>query len=322
MEYILESIRRYSNHRVTLLAGGVGGARMARALRHVLDPGQLTIVVNVGDDSKRYGVHVSADPDTVLYTLAGVVGPGGWGRADDTYKAMESLAAIGFDTTFTLGDKDLAVCLARTEMLDNGVPLSMATATLQASFGLEDISIIPASDDMVRTFVQIDGNEWLDFQEYFVDRSHADPVQALAYHGAAEANPAPGVIDAILSSDMLIIAPSNPPLSIWPILAIDAIHEAVRVHPLRVGVSPLFSGAAIKGPASQVMSGVGLSPGTKGVLQAYAGLIDHLFIDDTDAEDTVLGADFGVDIHTGNTRLSGVDEGAAFASSLIASVTP
>ena len=295
---------------------------MARALRHVLDPGHLTVVVNVGDDSKRYGVHVAADPDTVLYTLAGVVGPDGWGRSGDTHNAMEALAAMGFDTTFTLGDKDLAMCLARSEMLDNGASLSEVTRTLAHRLGLVDIEILPASNDAVRTFVQLGDGEWLDFQQYFVDRSHADPVQALAYHGATEASPSPGVIDAIDSSDTLVIAPSNPPLSIWPILAIDDIDTAVRRHTCRVAVSPLFGGAALKGPATQVMAGIGLSPGTKGVLEAYQGRIDHLFIDDADIRDRNLGAEFGVAIHTENTRLSGVDEGATFASSLIGRVTP
>lgn len=290
---------------------------MAQALRHVLDPGRLTVVVNVGDDTERYGIHVAADPDTVLYTLAGVVGPHGWGRADDTYMTMESLAVMGFDTSFSLGDKDLAMCLARTDMLDRGIPLSQITANLARGLGMNDVTILPASDDAVRTFVQIEDGEWLDFQEYFVDRSHADPVTALAYHGAAAADPAPGVIEAIRSADTLVIAPSNPPLSIWPILAVDEIERAVREHKRCVAVSPLFSGAALKGPAVQVMAGVGLSSGTEGVLEAYRGLIDDLFVDESDSDDVSLGADFDVTIHTADTRLSGNDEGAAFAGHLL-----
>lgn len=293
---------------------------MARALRHVLDPGHLTVVVNVGDDSKRYGVHVAADPDTVLYTLAGVVGPYGWGRADDSFKAMESLAAMGFDTSFRLGDKDLAMCLARTELLDNGVPLSKVTEILQRGLGLEDVTILPASDDAVRTFVQIDGDEWLDFQEYFVSRSHADEVSALDYRGATDARPAPGVLAAIMSADTLVVAPSNPPLSIWPILALDDIDAAVRSHPMRVGVSPLFSGKALKGPTASVMAAMGLSAGTRGVLEAYRGLIDHLYIDSADSDDVDLGESFGVSLHTADTRLTSQDEGARFAAKLLSEV--
>jgi LPPG:FO 2-phospho-L-lactate transferase len=235
---------------------------------------------------------------------------------------MESLAGMGFDTTFTLGDKDLAVCLARSEMLDNGVPLSEVTKVLQRGLGLTDVEILPASNDPVRTFVQIRDGEWLDFQQYFVDRAHVDPVRSLAYHGAAEAVAGPGVLEAIDSSDTLVIAPSNPPLSIWPILAINDIDAAVRRHPRRVAVSPLFGGMALKGPAAQVMAGVGLSPGTKGVLEAYRGLIDHLFIDEADARDRALGAEFEVEVHPADTRLGGTDEGGAFASSLIEHVTP
>jgi LPPG:FO 2-phospho-L-lactate transferase len=286
----------------------------------VLDPGHLTVVVNVGDDSKRYGVHVAADPDTVLYTLAGVVGPDGWGRNNDTYKVMESLAAMGIDTSFTLGDKDLAMCLARSEMLDEGMLLSDITKILQHGLRLVDVEILPASNDTVRTWVQIQDGGWLEFQEYFVDRSHTDPVRALAYHGAAEAGASPGVVGAIDAADTLVIAPSNPPLSIWPILAIDDIDVAVRRHRRRVAVSPLFGGAALKGPAAQVMSGVGLSEGTRGVLEAYTGLIDHLFVDEADARDLPLGAEFGVAIRTGDTRLTAADEGAAFAAGLIEQV--
>ncbi|MCL1600122.1 MAG: 2-phospho-L-lactate transferase CofD family protein [Actinomycetia bacterium] len=293
---------------------------MARALRHVLDPGHLTVVVNVGDDTKRYGVYVAADPDTVLYTLAGVVGPDGWGRADDTRKAMESLAVMGFDTTFTLGDKDLALCLARTEMLEDGMPLSDVTAALQLGLGLDDVTILPSSNDFLRTFVQIEGGEWLGFQEYFVDRSHADAVHAVAYHGAHEATAAPGVVAAIQSCDTLMVAPSNPPLSIWPILAVGEIDAAVRQHPRRVAVSPLFSGAALKGPAAEVMSGVGLAAGTRGILEAYRGFIDHLFIDSADAPDIALGPEFDVAIHASDTLLSGSDEGATFAAQIIETV--
>lgn len=321
MEYILESIRTFGNHRVTLLAGGVGGARMAQALRHVLDPGHLTVVVNIGDDTKRYGVHVAADPDTVLYTLAGVVGPHGWGRTDDSTRVMESLADLGFDTSFTLGDKDFSLCLARTIMLDAGTPLSEIMAEFSLRLGVNDVSILPASDDKVRTHVEIEGHTWLEFQEYFVDRGHSDSVTALAYHGAPEATPAPGVIEAIAEADTLVIAPSNPPLSIWPILALDDIREAVLNHTRRVAVSPLFSGASLKGPAHDVMAGVGLPPGTAGVLEAYRGLLDHLFIDIQDGEDVSLGAGAGVVVHTADTRLSGSDLGSAFASLLLETVS-
>ncbi len=290
---------------------------MAQALRHVLDPGHLTVVVNIGDDTKRYGVHVAADPDTILYTLAGVIGEHGWGRSDDTFKTMKALQSLGVSTTFALGDTDLALCILRTEMMESGLQMSEVLAQLCNRLGLVDVVLLPASDDPVRTHVQIAGGRWLDFQTYFVDRSHTDAVTAVAYHGATEASAAPGVLDAIASADTLVIAPSNPPLSVWPILAIDDIAEAVSRHTNRCGVSPLFAGSALKGPAAEVMAGVGLSSGTRGILEAYHGHIDDLFIDEADRSDIPIGGDFGIDVHALDTTLSGPDEGARFASKLL-----
>jgi LPPG:FO 2-phospho-L-lactate transferase len=290
---------------------------MARALRSVLGPGQLTVVVNVGDDTDRYSVRVSPDPDTVLYTLADVDGLHGWGRRDDTFATMEEFAKLGVDTSFALGDKDLAVCLYRTQLLANGTPLSVVTEQLAHIFEI-DCRLLPATDESLETFIQTDNGSWLSFQEYFVDRQHTDVVRAVAYHGAPQASPAPGVIEAISAADTLVIAPSNPPLSIWPILAIEPIRQAVESHRHRIGVSPLFGGVPLKGPADAVMSGVGLSPGTRGVLEAYDGLIDILFIDRPDSPDIPIGEDFGVVVLPADTRLTGVDHGAALAREILA----
>ncbi len=290
---------------------------MARALRAVLDPGRLTIVVNVGDDTERYGIRVSPDPDTVLYTLAGLEGPAGWGRRDDTTMVMDQLRAFGIDTSFTLGDADLAMCLTRTMMLAEGIPLSSITANLARHLGVTDVEILPGTDDLLRTFIQISDGRWLEFQEYFVERRHTDEVQAVAYHGSVEAVPAPGVIEAIASADTLVIAPSNPPLSIWPILAVEGVTDAVREHANTVAVSPLFGGAPLKGPADAVMHGVGLSRGTRGVLEAYAGCIDRLFIDEQDRRDVAMGPEFGVAVVAANTRLGGTDRGTDLAVRLL-----
>ncbi|MEZ5176533.1 MAG: 2-phospho-L-lactate transferase CofD family protein [Acidimicrobiia bacterium] len=306
MRCILESKRPYFNHRVVLLAGGVGGARMARALRSVLGPGLLTVIANVGDNVERYGVTIAADPDTILYTLAGVVGPDGWGRENDTFRIMDELGTLGVDTTMRLGDKDFALCAYRTARLHEGVPLSVITTDLGRHFGIDDVTLLPASDDPVATSVQIAGGAWLDFQTYFVDRRHRDAVTAVAYIGSVEARPAPGVLEAIAEADLVIIAPSNPPLSIWPISAIEPISVAVAAHPNTAAVSPLFGGKPLKGPADAVMAGLGLAPSTEGVLDAYDGLIDALFVDIDDAADTVLGHDRGVTVHAVNTRLDPV----------------
>jgi LPPG:FO 2-phospho-L-lactate transferase len=313
---ILGSNRRYFNHRVTLLAGGVGGAKMARALRSVLNPGLLTVVINVGDNTERYGVHIAADPDTVLYTLSGTVGPNGWGRADDTFGVMEELDKLGVDTSMALGDKDMALCAHRASRLAVGEPLSSITSDLAGRFGLDDLTLLPATDDHLETYIETDSGEWLDFQTYFVDRHHSDGVTAVAYHGSPDATPAPGVVEAIEGADVLVIAPSNPPLSIWPILAVDEIDAAVRAHPQSVAVSPLFGGKPLKGPADAVMSGIGLPRGTEGVLAAYSGLIQTLFIDRGDADDTSLGEPHSVHVIATDTRLDD-DGGPAFALTLL-----
>ena len=294
---------------------------MARALRSVVEPGFLRVVVNVADDTERYGVHISPDPDTILYTLSETVGPSGWGRADDSFAVMEQMADLGVDTSFRLGDKDFALCAHRTARLRSGEPLSSITADLVKHFGIEDIELIPASDDAIETWIQTREGEWLDFQTYFVDRGHEAEVTALAYHGAAQATAAPGVVDAIGDADVLVIAPSNPPLSIWPILAVDEISDAVRSHPNRVGVSPLFRGKPLKGPADVVMAGIGLAKGTAGVLAAYSGMLDVLYIDAGDADDISLAEEAGVQITAADTRLDG-DRGMRFAASLLDRAMP
>ncbi len=307
----------YGNHRVTLLAGGVGGARMARALRAALDPGRLTVIVNVGDDAQRYGVHVSADPDTMLYTLAGVEGPQGWGRAGDTTILMDQLTRLGIDASFTLGDLDFAACLARTLLLEAGVPLSSVIAALAEDLGIDDVRVLPATDDPLATWVRIADGTWLAFQEYFVDRGHTDAVTGIAYHGSTEADPAPGVLDAISECDTLVIAPSNPPLSVWPILAIDAIDDAVRAHDRTIAVSPLFGGRPLKGPADRVMSGIGLPSGTSGVLEAYRDRVDALVVDVGDARDASMGARGEVEVLAADTRLTGPTGGAEVVSTIL-----
>lgn len=230
---------------------------------------------------------------------------------------MDQLATFGVDTSFTLGDADLAMCLTRTMMLAEGIPLSSITAHLAQSLGVTDVDILPVTDDPLRTYIQISDGRWLEFQEYFVDRGHSDEISAVAYHGSVEAVPAPGVIEAITSADTLVIAPSNPPLSVWPVLSIEKVADAVRSHDNTVAVSPLFGGAPLKGPADAVMRGVGLSAGTRGVLEAYAGSIERLFIDEQDRADVAIGPEFEVTVIAADTRLGGQDMGVTFASRLL-----
>ena len=290
---------------------------MAKALRPMIRPGALTVVVNVGDDTERYGVHVAADLDTVTYTLAGVEGPQGWGRAGDTFSTLKALETLGVDTTFQLGDADLALCLLRTDLLARGWSLSDITTELCHQLGIDDVTVMPPTDDPVRTWVETAAEGWLDFQTYFVDRRHTDEVRSIAYHGAIEAGPAPDVIERIQAADVVVIAPSNPPLSIWPILAIEDVAAAVAEHPCVVGVSPLFSGKPLKGPADAVMRAVGLPEGTLGVLEAYRGFLDALVVDTDDANDVGLGDAFGVHVITADTRLGPPDGGRACVEAVL-----
>lgn len=262
------------------LSGGVGGARMARGFASI-DEVDLTVVVNVGDDLPTHGLHVAPDLDTVVYTLAGVEGPHGWGRGGDTFTTNAELARFGVDNRFQLGDLDLAVKIYRTERLASGEPLSAITDSIRLGFGVES-RVLPATDDVVRTFVTTTEGLGLSFQAYFVERGHRDHIERLDFMGADAASPAPGVVEAIESADLVVIGPSNPPLSIWPILALTPIARSVRAHPRVIAVSPLIAGAALRGPADSVMSDLGLGNGTQAVLAAYDGLIDTLVVDHRD----------------------------------------
>ncbi len=308
------------NLMATVLCGGVGGARMARALAGILDPGNLTAVVNVGDDDDIYGVRVCADLDTVTYTLAGIQGPEGWGIADDTFTVMDHLAGLGGDTAFRLGDRDLALCLRRTEGLGRGEPLSAVTGGITRSLGVA-MTVLPSTDDAVRTRLRTAGGEWLAFQDYFVRRSHADTVTEVHFEGADTASPAPGVVEAIDAADVVVIAPSNPVLSVWPILAVPAVAAAVRRHRRVVAVSPLFGGAALKGPAAAVLESLGLGAGNAAVLEAYAGLVTDLVVDEQDAADVARLTGSGVRIHAAPTRIADPADGRRFARWLVGAPT-
>jgi LPPG:FO 2-phospho-L-lactate transferase len=269
--------------RVTVLTGGVGGARFLQGLVEVVDPAAVTIVGNVGDDLEPYGLHVSPDLDTVLYTLTGRIDPDrGWGVAGDTPRALEQARALGADAWFWLGDLDLGLHLARTELLRAGRPLSAATARLAEAMGLR-ATLLPATDDRLRTMVTIPGGE-VDFQTYYVRRRHADPVLGLRFDSAAAARPAPGVLEAIATADVVVIAPSNPFISIDPILAVPGIRAAVTARRERVvAVSPIVAGRALRGPAAAMLDSLGHETSAVGVAGLYRSLAATLVIDHEDA---------------------------------------
>jgi LPPG:FO 2-phospho-L-lactate transferase len=269
--------------RVVVLAGGLGGSRLARGLAETIDPGDLTIVGNVGDDVEILGLHVSPDLDTILYTLTRRLDETkGWGRAQETWNALDTVTELGGESWFRLGDLDLGVHLVRTQALRGGEPLSLVTARLAIAFGLEP-RLLPATDDRLRTWLDTPAGE-LPFQEWFVARGHRDEVDGVRFEGAEAAGPAPGVLDALQSADLVAIAPSNPFVSIGPILAVAAIREALeqRTAPV-VAVSPLIGGHAVRGPAGRMLSRLRGGTGPQQVTDCYEGLLDALVIDEADA---------------------------------------
>ena len=269
--------------KVAVLAGGLGGSRFARALAEVIDPAELTIVGNVGDDVEVHGLHVSPDLDTILYTLTGRLDEErGWGRENETWAALETAAELGAETWFRLGDRDLGLHLVRTERLRRGEPLSSVTRSLAAGFGLE-AKLLPATDDRLRTWLTTPAGEF-PFQEWFVARQHRDEVDAVRFEGSDEARAAPGVLEALAEADLIAIAPSNPYVSIDPILAVAEIRSALeRRHVPAVAVSPLIGGKAVRGPADRMLARLAGGTGPQQVTDCYKGLIDALVIDKADA---------------------------------------
>ena len=301
---------------VAVLSGGVGGARLARGLAAVLPPEDLTVVVNVGDDEEVYGLSVSPDLDTVAYTLAGREGPEGWGVAGDTFTVMDHLRALGEDTWFRLGDADLALNLSRIAALRRGDPLSEVTTRLAAALGV-GCRLLPVTDGRLRTQIGTAAGEWLSFQDYFVRRGQRDEVTGVRFSGPGASTPAPGVLEALQAARLLVIGPSNPPLSIWPMLAVRGVRETVAAAPRVIAVSPLFGGRALKGPAPRVMAGLGLPAGNAGVLAAYEDLITDLVVDEGDAADCATLGGGAVRLHAAASRIIDPDAAARFARWLL-----
>jgi LPPG:FO 2-phospho-L-lactate transferase len=270
---------------VVVLAGGLGGSRLARALAETIDPHELTIVGNVGDDLEVLGLHVSPDLDTILYTLTGRLDESkGWGRGGETWNVLGTVAELGGESWFRLGDLDLGVHLVRTQALRAGEPLSAVTARLARAFGLEP-ALLPATDDRLRTWLETPAGE-LPFQEWFVARGHRDEVDGVRFEGAEAATPAPGVVAALEAADLIAIAPSNPFVSIGPILAVSAIREAIeRRRAPAVAVSPLIGGEAVRGPAARMLRRLRGGTGPRQVTDCYKDLIDALVIDEADADE-------------------------------------
>jgi LPPG:FO 2-phospho-L-lactate transferase len=280
--------------KIAVLAGGVGGARFVHALTEVVPPGDVTVIANVGDDLEVHSLHVSPDLDTLLYTLAGLGDEErGWGRAKETWNARDTIERLGGETWFQLGDRDLGLHLVRTEALRRGEPLSAVTGRIARAVGLK-LTLLPATDDRLRTRIRTPAGEF-EFQEWFVARGHRDRVEEVVYDGADEAGPAPGVLEALETAELIAIAPSNPFVSIGPILAVGEIRAAVESRRERVvAVSPLIGGRAVKGPADAMFTS--LAGGTRAgqVTDCYKGLIGALVFDEADADDAHAVVERGV----------------------------
>ena len=269
--------------KVLALAGGVGGAKLVLGLARVIPAGQLVVCVNTGDDEYFHGLHVSPDLDTVMYTLAGLANPEtGWGLKGDTFNALEMLRRLGVEAWFNLGDRDLAVHIRRTQLLQQGATLSEVTAELCRQLGV-DHQVVPMSDDPVRTVLSTEAGS-LPMQQYFVQR-HSEPrVKSIEYQGAASARPSPGFRAGLDQAKLVVLCPSNPFLSLGPILAIPSVRRLLEDFPgLRVAVSPIVGGAAVRGPAAKIMSELGEEVSCVGVARQYRGICDVFLIDQQDA---------------------------------------
>ena len=303
---------------ITVLAGGVGAARLLAGLVQVVPPATVTAVVNVGDDTVLHGLHISPDLDTVIYTLAGAVNPDtGWGLRDETWQAMAMLERYGGPSWFRLGDRDLGTHLYRTGRLADGARLSTVTAELARAWGLE-VRLLPATDDQLRTMVTVAGEGEIGFQDYFVRRQHAVAIESVRFDGAAAASPAPGVLDAIAEAAHVVIAPSNPIVSIGPVLAVPGVRDALREARERtVAVSPIVAGAALKGPADRMLAELGHEVSVVGVARLYAEIASVLVIDEADRELAEAVEDTGMRCVVTPTIMSSPAAAAALASAVV-----
>ena len=271
--------------KVVVLSGGVGGARFVRGLVESLPPADVTVIGNVGDDVEVLGMHVSPDLDSILYALAGLNDEQrGWGRADETWNALETVSQLGGESWFRLGDRDLGLHLVRTQALRAGIPLSALTTRLVDALGIAT-TLLPATDDELRTWLDTSAGSF-PFQEWFVARGHRDEVDAVRFEGSERAAPAPGVPAAIAAADALLVAPSNPYVSVGPILAVAGIRDALAERDVTcVAVSPLIGGRAVKGPADRMLARMAGGTSPAHVTDCYKGLIDAIVVDEADSDD-------------------------------------
>lgn len=306
--------------KVVGLAGGVGGAKFLQGLGGVVSDDNLTAVVNTADDFALYGLSISPDVDTVMYTLAGIADPvTGWGIAGDTRHTLDGIAAYGEDPWFRVGDRDFATHITRTHWLREGATLSEVTARMAAALGI-GVRLLPMSDEPVRTLVKVPEG-WLGFQDYFVGRRHEDTVYDVAFDGIDDARPAPGVKEAVLHAELIIICPSNPIVSIGPILAVPGMREAVaEAKAPVVCISPIVGGKALKGPAAGMLEQQGHEVSAFGVAEFYGDLVDIMVIDEQDADLAPAIERLGKRVIVLQTIMGDRDDRIRFANDVLAAL--
>ena len=302
---------------IVALAGGVGAARFLTGLTRLVENEDLSVIVNTGDDIELFGLHISPDLDIVTYTLAGIVDEAkGWGVMGDTFQCLEMLKAHGLDTWFGLGDRDLATHLYRTESLKKGYTLTQITKEISSVLGLKT-KILPMTDDVFETRVRTSEGS-IHFEEYFVRRQAKDEVLGVEFVGATTAKPAPGVLDAILEAEIVVVCPSNPVVSIGTILEVDGVRDALKRTNARViGISPIVAGMPIKGPADKMLRGLGFEVSAYGVAKIYSDFLDTFVIDTKDTGSKSRVETLGVNVKVTNTVMKSLEDKVALAKAVL-----
>jgi LPPG:FO 2-phospho-L-lactate transferase len=306
--------------RVVVVAGGVGAARFLAGLVRALPAASVTAVVNTGDDVDVHGLHVSPDIDSVVYRLAGLADDErGWGLSGETWRGLDMLRRYGAPTWFQLGDADLATHVWRTEHLRRGVPLSKVTAEQCAALGIE-ARVLPMSDDRVTTRVRCADLGELHLQEWFVRERCVPAVESVRFEGVERARPAPGVLEAITSADAVIVAPSNPIISVGPVLAVPGVRDALRAAPRGIAVTPIVAGRAVKGPAAELLRAHGIDVSAAGVAGLYADIVQTMVVDERDTNLAGAVADLGLRPVVTDTLMSDVDAATRLARATLSAV--
>jgi len=289
--------------KIAALAGGVGGAKLANGLAELLDPEELSIIINTGDDFELFGLHISPDVDTVCYTLAGMANPStGWGINGDTFHTLEALTRLGAPNWFQLGDLDLATHLERTRLLSEGMTLTKATHQICKKLGISH-PVLPMSDDLVSTWVETEEFGFLPFQEYFVKHHFIPKCKSFLFKGIDEAEPSDQVLKSLKESDAIVFCPSNPFVSIDPILALKGVREIID-QKFVVCISPIIGGNAVKGPLAKMFIELGFQPSIQAVVKHYCGLVDCVFIDSVDTNEISLETRSSIIIHATDILIS------------------